>query len=172
MVFLPKRIRGYWWYSSAVALLVVFSFFIPAFHAESQAAGLFFGITGLIATVFFVWTAAEVKYILDTRGLKVKAGPFRSVISYDRITLVAPAKDTMGGFRMMLSPGGIQIHYEGGFNTDVKISPGDQAGFVRALKDRCPGLKIDSELAVKIQLDRHINQQETGRTSHVEKTED
>ncbi|WP_161524767.1 PH domain-containing protein [Alteribacter lacisalsi] len=100
---------------------------------------------GTVIAAFFAWMCIDVKYILEKRGLKVQAGPIRAIIPYERITGVGPAKDTMGGFRIMLSPGGIQVYYDGGFFTDMKITPKDKAGFVRELKNRCPHIKVEAE---------------------------
>ncbi|UOQ50583.1 PH domain-containing protein [Gracilibacillus caseinilyticus] len=91
---------------------------------------------------FILWCAFSVKYVFYQEYLFIKGGPFKSRISYEKITKVSPAKDIFTGYRVLSSRDGIEIFYITAVLGSVKISPEEKKEFITELTKRCPSVQV------------------------------
>ncbi|WP_067840843.1 PH domain-containing protein [Amphibacillus sediminis] len=96
----------------------------------------------LVMAGFILWCCCTVKYVFHQNYLLIKGGPFRSRISYQAITKVAPTKAILYGYRILTSKDGIEIFYKTAAFGSVKISPKNKSEFIAELKKRCSHLQI------------------------------
>lgn len=130
---------------SVTALVIVGIAWIPFALGDTDtffeaAVVLFVPIT---LVVVLIWTSFFIKYVLYDEYLYVKGGPFRSKISYDEITKIAPTQDIFTGYRILSAKSGIEVFYKSGPFGSVKISPKDRKRFLTELAKRCPHAQID-----------------------------
>lgn len=100
--------------------------------------GIFLVTTGLIG-----WNVFSIKYIFRDDHLHIKGGFFRSRIQYEDITKVTRADEILTGYRPLTSKDAIEIFYRTAYMGSAKISPKNQAAFIKEIQKRCPHAEID-----------------------------
>ncbi|TFB23268.1 hypothetical protein E3U55_05475 [Filobacillus milosensis] len=97
----------------------------------------------IVTTGFIVWVSFDIKYTMFEDYLLVKAGPVRSKISYEEITLITTTKDIFTGYRLLSSRDALEVFYKSGWMGSVKISPEDKQSFISEIKKRSPDVKVN-----------------------------
>ena len=104
------------------------------------------GVTALNVLVigFVLWTLYGTDYTVEGALLVVRSGPFRWEVPLDAITSVVPSTNPLSA--PALSLGRLAITYG---TKEIRVSPEDRAGFVRALAEAAGGLVVDGETALR-----------------------
>lgn len=93
-----------------------------------------------------LWTLYGTRYTLTESTIIVQSGPFRWVIDLAAITEVFPTRDPLSSPACSLDR--LQIRY-GKSRLGMMISPQDNAGFLRDLMARAPGLKLNGDRVLR-----------------------
>jgi hypothetical protein len=127
---------------------VGWSFKIPAL---AVGAGLVFSQSkgihppALVALGFsvalIVWLYVSTEYIVTDDSLRVRSGPLYSRIDAKRIERVRATKTILSAPALSLD----RLEVSGTFGS-VVVSPSDKSGFVRALKDIAPQMRVEGGL--------------------------
>ncbi|MFC4711686.1 PH domain-containing protein [Planococcus dechangensis] len=148
MTFRSKIDRPFLMLYGAATLLIAVSCFWPFFFDDdmplSAAAILISIFVGTIA--FMLWLILGISYVFRDDHIFVKAGPLRTKIAYEDISLISPTSDILTGMRMLSSRDALEIFYPKAVMDSVKISPAEQRRFLDELMKRVPRDKFHRSL--------------------------
>jgi hypothetical protein len=134
-----QRFRSGVGWCFGVAVLVLF-----AATVRSQWNG--FNLTSLVvlglALALMLWLVSTTVYVVNEKGLPVQSGPMRRWVDAKLVECVRPSKTVLAAPALS----GARLEISGGFGV-VVVSPRDQVGFVRALKQVAPQLRLEGPLA-------------------------
>lgn len=89
------------------------------------------------------WLYVSTEYTVTSDGLRVRSGPVYRWADAKHIERVRPTKSILSAPALSLD----RLEVSGGFGSIV-ISPADKAGFIRALKNVAPRLRLEGDLQV------------------------
>ncbi|UOQ86579.1 PH domain-containing protein [Gracilibacillus salinarum] len=144
MVFRSKVDTFFVSFISIAVLIIGLACFFPLFleGGSELPVAVILILIFLMVTGFILWCAFSVKYVFYQEYLFIKGGPFKSRISYEKITKVSPTKDIFTGYRVLSSRDGIEIFYTKAVLGSVKISPKEKKEFITELTKRCPRVQV------------------------------
>jgi hypothetical protein len=101
----------------------------------------------LLASGLALWLLGETWYGVTNTDLLVHFGPFHTTVPISSIRAIRPTKT--GALAPALSLDRLEVTHAAG---TLIISPADQAGFIRALRERHPGVEVAPNEAPSIEL--------------------
>jgi Bacterial PH domain len=94
-----------------------------------------------VAAVFMAWLQASAAYTVTDRGVLVQSGPLRRWVDARLVERVRPTRTILSAPALS----GNRLEISGRFGV-VVVSPHDQAGFVRALRQTAPQMRLEGGL--------------------------
>jgi hypothetical protein len=137
----PRRFR------SAIDIWFVLVLIAPTlhllwYHWRAFSGGRWPPIGLIVASTAFagVWLmVATTRYDIDDRHLRVRCGPFRTAVPLQSIHTLRATNSMLSAPALSLRR--IEVLANGG--PCVVISPRDRAGFVAAIRQHVPDLRVD-----------------------------
>jgi hypothetical protein len=114
-----------------VAVMAIFSLVTQVYVAAI--------ISGL-ALILFLWIWFDTYYVISDKELLYKSGFIKGAINIDSIYEIERNKTRYSGIRPSLSMKGLIVKYNK--YDDIYLSPKDADGFLEALKQVNPNIKI------------------------------
>lgn len=143
--FGAERDRFFTVFITKVMVNMTLVFIFPFIFDPSTRTLYFIAVWTTIYLVLLfsvIFSIMRIKYEFHDSYLLVKGGPIKSKIPYDKITSVSMTPDIYCGYRVLTSSEAIEIFYEGGRRSSVKISPKEQDRFLEILSSSCPQAKV------------------------------
>src|SRR5688572_29129359 len=91
----------------------------------------------LLATGLALWLLTDTCYGVTNTDLIVHCGPFRTTVPISSIRAIRPTRTLVSAPALSLDR--LEVSHAGG---TLVISPADKAGFIRALRERHPAVKV------------------------------
>lgn len=91
---------------------------------------------------FMLWVLYGTYYVLESEALRVRSGPFRWRVRWDRIVEVVPSRNPLSSPACSLDR--LHIRYTGS-RWGMLISPEDRARFLQAVAARAPQLRLEGD---------------------------
>ncbi|HZG86695.1 PH domain-containing protein [Paenibacillus sp.] len=144
MKFQTKRDQFFIVFWIVTLIIINLGFLLPLLGGgKSWGDTIVVIILDLLFTVFFIWLAVDLSYVIKNDHILVKGGIFRSKIKYEDITKISGKPNIWAGYRMIFSRDAIEIFYKTGFMGSVIISPVNKTLFIQELVRRNNQIKIE-----------------------------
>jgi hypothetical protein len=93
-----------------------------------------------------LWIFLDTGYSVEADRLRVRSGPFRWSVPLSRIDEVRPSRNPLSSPALSLD----RLALRGGGRLIALVSPEDRQGFLRALTEHDPGLRLEQDTVRRV----------------------
>jgi len=114
---------------------------------SGDTAGIVVGAIALGFIILLYWgLIVPMRYTVRADHIEIRFGAVRSRVPYSKIEGIVPTRSPISSPALSLD----RLHIQASSAMGPNISPADKAGFLQAVADRAPHLKVEGDKLVRV----------------------